>query len=44
MSTGSNCLWATIFVTSMIAVVAFQLIVVWERFAIPWREGGKIGE
>jgi NitT/TauT family transport system permease protein len=37
-------LWATICVTSVIAVIAFQLIVVWERHAIPWRASDKIGE
>ncbi len=31
-------LWATICVTSVIAVVvAFELIVIWERYATSWR-------
>jgi NitT/TauT family transport system permease protein len=29
-------LWATICVTSLMAVVAFELIAIWERYAIPW--------
>lgn len=37
-------LWATICVTSVIAVVAFELIVIWERYATPWRGNDKSDE
>jgi NitT/TauT family transport system permease protein len=37
-------LWATITVTSVIAIIAFELIVLWERYAIPWQDRAKVGE
>jgi NitT/TauT family transport system permease protein len=37
-------LWATITVTSVIAIIAFELIALWERYAVPWQGHGKVGE